>query len=67
VLVGATVIYLIICSVLDNSDIVHMDILFCAMTKVKVLQLIKEMCFSGVTFILPLSQHFFLLLHCVRA
>lgn len=54
-LASATVIYLIIGSVLDNSAIVCMDILFCGITKVRVLQLIKEMCFSRVTSILLLS------------
>lgn len=38
---------------LDNSDVVYVDILFCGISKVKILQITKEMCFN-VALLLPL-------------
>lgn len=38
---------------LDNSDVVYVDILFCGISKVKILQITNEMCFN-VAVLLPL-------------
>lgn len=45
-LVSATVIYFIVGPLLDSTDTVRKDILFCGMTTVQVLQPIKKMCFN---------------------
>lgn len=43
---------------MDNSDVVYVDILFCGISKVEILQVTKEMCFN-VVLLLPLTFHNF--------
>lgn len=45
-LVSATVIYFIIGHLLDSISLYTVFLLFCGMTTVQVLQLIKKMCFN---------------------